>query len=191
MANEPARRFIELTVSVLASGRAHIASSSGDHPEDSPQAWGWREVIVGTGDYERAEWRPQGNRIGWLHDHDGERDDVDVYLDPNAAYAAAQTLGREIGDQLTVTPQTLRKRLNERGLLASTDQTRKTLTVRRTLEGQRRDVLHLYATTLELPDQYEHKPDQERRKPDQRADQKPDHGPQTRQPATEHPPSSQ
>jgi hypothetical protein len=76
-------------------------------------------------------------------------------------------LGREIGDQLTLTAQTLRKRLNERGLLPSTDQGRHTLMVRRTLEGQRRDVLHLNASTLELPDKDKHKPAPERQKPNQ------------------------
>jgi hypothetical protein len=191
-ANEPAHRFLQLVTSALASGRAHIASCSGHHPDDKPEAWGWRQVVVGTGDFERKEWRPQGDRIGWLHYHDDddEGNDVDVYLDPDAAYAAVQALGRGVGDPLTVTPQTLRKRLNQRGLLASTDQARQTLTVRRTLEGKRRDVLHLHASTLELSDQDEHEPDQEGRKPDQPADQKPDHTPhQPQQLLIDHPPA--
>ena len=39
--------------------------------------------------------------------------------------------------------QTIRHRLNERGLLASTDAGRQMLQVRRTLEGRPRQVLHL------------------------------------------------
>lgn len=42
----------------------------------------------------------------------------------------------------------MRKRLHEQGLLASTDQTRDRLTVRRTLQGKRRDVLHLHPDKL-------------------------------------------
>ncbi|MGD1097724.1 MAG: hypothetical protein ABSB35_37770 [Bryobacteraceae bacterium] len=44
--------------------------------------------------------------------------------------------------------QTLRYRLRERGLLVSTDAGRKMLTVRRTLEGCPRQVLHLKAGDL-------------------------------------------
>jgi hypothetical protein len=189
-ANEPAHRFLELIGSALASGRAHLASSSGHHPEHKPEACGWRQVVVGTGDYERKEWRPQGDRIGWLHER--ESDDVDVYLDPDAAYAAAQKLGREVGDPLTLTAQTLRKRLRERGRLASTEKpARQTLTVRRTLEGKRRDVLHLHAAALELPDHDQQEPDQEGWKPDQPPERKPDHTPYPPQPpTTDQPPGS-
>ena len=55
------------------------------------------------------------------------------------------------GDGIGVTSQTLRKRLSERGLLASVDAKRETLTVRRTLEGKQRDVLHLVSSQLGTP----------------------------------------
>src|SRR5262249_16133862 len=38
---------------------------------------------------------------------------------------------------------TLRRRLNEKGFLATTDTARGKLTVRKTLQGERRDVLHV------------------------------------------------
>jgi hypothetical protein len=82
-----------------------------------------------------------GDRVGWL---EGE----DLYLDPDAAYAAVQRLGQEIGDRIALTPQTLRKRLKERGILVTTESQRRMLTVRRTLEGQRREVLHLHREAL-------------------------------------------
>ena len=72
-------------------------------------------------------------------------------------------MGRDIGDGLAVTAQVLTKRLHERGLLASTDQARETLTIRRTLEGKGRAVLHLDAGRLlmsEEPDKPD-KPDNE------------------------------
>lgn len=80
-------------------------------------------------------------------------DGTEVFLEPTAAYQAAQKMGES--DPLGVSSQTLRKRLHEHGLLASTGrgaEGRNTLLVRRTLEGRRRDVLHLHANALwEVP----------------------------------------
>ncbi len=151
---EPARRFIELLVSGLASGRCHLADARGDFPA-TPVAWGWREVTVGTGEHERTEWRPLGDQIGWL--------DGDVFLDSTAALATAQKLSEAAGEPLSISVSALHKRLNERGFLASTDAARETLTVRHTLSGKRRDVIHVRLSTLippEKPDQPD-QPDQE------------------------------
>src|SRR5207249_4879218 len=71
-----------------------------------------------------------------------------LYLEPDAAYAAVQRLGAEVGDRIPLTPQTLRRRLKEHGVLASSDARRRMLTVRRRLEGQRREVLHLRPEAL-------------------------------------------
>lgn len=154
VAGEPTRRFRELLSAAVASGRAHIAEPGGDRPK-TPEAWGWRLGHVGTGDYEREEWRPQGECVGWIADKE-------LYLQPDAAYAAVQKQGRDSDDALTVTTTTLRKRLHERGLLKSIDQKRQVLTVRRTLAGQRRDVLHLrgdfLSTPSTRPDQPDHEP---------------------------------
>jgi hypothetical protein len=133
---EPAQRFLELLRSAVASGRAHVAGPDGCKPADGG-AWGWRPSR-GQG------WEPKGDRVGWL------ADGGHLYLDSDAAYAATQRLAQEVGDRLAVTPQTLRRRLNEGGLLASVDSSRQVLTVRRVLEGQRRDVLHLSTATLSL-----------------------------------------
>ena len=104
-----------------------------------PEGWGWRWVP------HNYEWQPQGRCIGWLN---GDN----LYLDPEAAYATVQALAREQNDPIPVTAQTLWKRLHERGLLMTTDQTRQTNTVRHFLGGQRRSVLHLHAHTLQLED---------------------------------------
>jgi len=126
-----------------------VASGDGDKPA-SPEAWGWRR----SGD----EWRAQGERIGWL-------DDEALYLEPEVAYAAAQKLSRDSSDPLTVTGSTLRKRLQERALLLSTDTNRQTLTVRRTLEGRRRDVLHTTHDFLSAPGGRPDQPDHTRGNP--------------------------
>lgn len=86
--------------SALASGRAHVAGPEGGEPT-TPEAWGWREVVIGAGDNERQEWRPQGERVGWI---DGD----DLYLQPDAAFAVAQRLSRETEDWLPASLQTLK-----------------------------------------------------------------------------------
>jgi hypothetical protein len=52
------------------------------------------------------------------------------------------------GAGIEVSATTLTRRLRDKGLLLSTDRNRDTLTVRVTLEGRRRDVLHLHARTI-------------------------------------------
>ncbi len=138
--SDPTGRFIELLVSAVSSGDAHIAGIDGDTPPH-PSTWGWREATVGTGDHERREWRPQGKRIGWV-DKDA------LYLDPDASFATAQALANRQGDALPVSPQTLRARLKEDGHLASWDVKRQRNTVRRVVEGREMAVLHLTAKTF-------------------------------------------
>ena len=145
-AGDPTRRFRELLSAAIASGRAHVANPEGGEPE-VPEAWGWRRATVGSGDLEREEWHPQGERIGWLEDED-------LYLEPDAALAAVHKQGRDSGEPLAVTGRTLRKRLHECGLLLSTGKEREgreTLTVRHTLEGSRKSVLHMASDFLSIP----------------------------------------
>lgn len=136
-ASEPTGQFLELLRSAVASGRAHVAGAEGAAP-DQPAAWGWRAQQVGLGELARTEWRAEGSRVGWV-------EEGDVYLDPTAAFGAAQAAGQSVGEPLTITLHTLKRRLRERWLLASIETRggRDRLEVRRTLQGQRRDVLHL------------------------------------------------
>jgi hypothetical protein len=139
---EPVSRFLELISAAIASGRAHVAAPDGAPPA-VPQAWGWRQVMLGIGD---KVWHPQGQRIGWV---EGE----DLYLEPDAAYAEAQGIAQRQGDSLPVTIHTLKQRLKEQGFLASTETRggRERLEVRHTLEGQRRQVIHLHRQALFTP----------------------------------------
>jgi hypothetical protein len=131
-AAEPTGHFLRLLAAVLESWRAHVADAHGDAPQNAP-AWGWR--------LERGEWHAQGPRVGWL-------DGADLFLQPDAAFAAAQRLASEQGESLPVGARTLWQRCRERGLLASWDKTRQRHTVRRHLDGPRREVLHLRADAL-------------------------------------------
>jgi hypothetical protein len=140
-ASEPCGMFIHLLTATIASGRAHVADPEGNVPMDA-EAWGWRQVIIGTGQFSRSEWQPQGRRIGWT---DGEA----LYLEPEAAVAEAQRLAGEQGESLPVSARTLWKRMKERRLLASWDDGRQRNTVRRSLEGARhREVIHLRADSV-------------------------------------------
>jgi hypothetical protein len=143
-AANPADAFVRLLGAAIASGAAHLVGADGEAPEVLKEAWGWRQ--------EHGEWRPLGRLVGWVQ---GE----DVYLEPDSAYAAANTLAQATGEAIPVTPRTLHKRLSGRRLLASDDAKRKTHTVRRTLAGKRRDVLHLRPGSL-LPRQETDQTDQ-------------------------------
>ncbi len=130
---EPAARFLDLLCSLLASGRAHLQAREGGEPDRTPESCGWR--IDNSG-----KCQPLGDCLGWL---DGD----DVYLEPSAAFRAVQVFGRDIGQILGESEQTLRKRVNEKGYLASVDKKRGTLTVRRTICGLSKSVLHFRRTT--------------------------------------------
>jgi hypothetical protein len=136
-ATEPAARFLALLRSGLASGRAHLESRDGCQPDRSPGACGWRRDGAGV-------WSPLGECIGWVADDD-------LYLEPTAAYRVAQLMGRDVGEILTVSEQTLKKRLREKKLLASFDEKRHVLTIRRSIGGSSKDVLHFWRSTV-LPE---------------------------------------
>ena len=81
----------------------------------------------------------QGSCIGWLSGDD-------LFLEPMVSYQVARGMGGAEG--LTLSEQSLRRRLHDHGLLVSTDIGRQMLTVRRTLNGCTRQVLHLKAAVL-------------------------------------------
>jgi len=132
---DPVTRFVEYLRSALGSGRAHVAAQDGTEPTN-PEVWGWRQSD-GLGGH-AGSWRAQGSRVGWV-------EDGDLYLEPSAAYAVAQAVAGDVGDTISLQPKTLHKRMHEAGLLVTTDQDRQRLTVRKTLSGSRRVVMHLSA----------------------------------------------
>lgn len=138
VATEPAQRFISLLQSCLFSGQAHLAPRTGHVPDGSPADCGWRRN-------NQSEWMPLGTCVGWT---DGD----DIFIEPAASYQVVQTAARESGQTLPTSPVTLRKRLREKGFLVSTEGSRGMLTVRRTIQGSKKEVLHLLKTTLFPPD---------------------------------------
>ena len=136
-ASEPAARSVSLVRACLSSGQAHLAERDGGVPKQSPEDCGWRLDVAGN-------WQPHGRCIGWT-------DGRDIYLEPTAAYEVVQIAGRNAGDVLPIAEQTLRKRLREKGLLASTDVNRGTLTVRRRIGGLSKEVLRFLRVSI-LPE---------------------------------------
>lgn len=138
---EPAQRFIELLRTALVSGQAHVAFEEGGNPADYT-SWGWRERVSFLNDDKRtSEIVPQGTLVGWTNG-------IDLYIEIGATYKAIQSIAAATGDTISIGTKTLTKRLHERGMLASTDEARGRLTVRKTLQGSRRDVLHLKAAAV-------------------------------------------
>ena len=140
--SEPVDRYLELLRSALVSGSAHIAGEDGKEPAQA-ETMGWRSQMIGSGDNIRAEWRPQGERIGWIVGRD-------VYLDPGASYSVAKCRSVSSGEGIMIGQKTLNRLLKERKLLLSYEGKRGTL-ARQTLQGARRDVLHLDAETFIVP----------------------------------------
>jgi hypothetical protein len=124
---EPAGLFLRLLQAALVGGYAYLADEHGAPPLE-PQRWGWRR--------DGNAWEPRGRCVGWVVD--GE-----VYLEPEGSYAAVQRLAADQGEPSTVSKYTLRRRLAEKGFLAATDRDRGKLTTRKTLQGARREVLHV------------------------------------------------
>lgn len=144
-AEEPTRRFLDLVAAAVSSWDAHLADMDGLAPE-SAESWGWKMVGPESRDEDGVSdagprYYPQGRRIGWI---DGD----DLYLQPDAAYSAAQKMATVNGSPLGIAPKTLAKRLHERRMLRSVEQSRNGYAVRRTIEGQRRPVLHLSSASL-------------------------------------------
>lgn len=131
---EPTERFTQLLRAAISSGRAHVVNAGGSIPP-TPSIWGWRDIN------NTMHWQEQGALVGWI---DGKH----LFLEPDASYAVVQRLANEMGDSLSITPRTLHKRLCEKGVLASTERERHTMTVRRVLAGSRRTVLHMHADII-------------------------------------------
>jgi hypothetical protein len=129
---EPGRRFLDLLVAAIRTGKAHVAGPDGG-PPPTPAGLGWRE--------EASAWVAAGDRVGWT-------DGPALYLEPDAAYLIAQRMAQESHEALVIAPKALHKRLHEQGYLVSTDNPRGRLVVRKTLEGWVRTVLHLRADVL-------------------------------------------
>jgi 5S rRNA maturation endonuclease (ribonuclease M5) len=127
--NEPSRVFLRLVRAAIAMGKAHLASPKGTAP-DGERSWGWY-APAGT-----AEKQGRGAKIGWVK---GE----EMLLLPEAAHSVAARLGQEQGEPLPGSLDIIKRDLKEQRLLLKTDERRRTITIRRTVENEQQDVLLL------------------------------------------------
>jgi hypothetical protein len=137
---EPTVRYLDLLRSVLSSGRAHLEDRNGGIPSGSQAACGWRKDSSG-------QWVAHGDCVGWLAGDD-------LYIEPAAAFRVIQIAARDSGEAFAISEPTLKKRLREKGLLASIDFKSETLTIRRTICGSSKRVLHFQRATI-LPEEAE------------------------------------
>ena len=124
------QQYLDLLSSVLASGRAHVASHPDGGKPTNFEAMGWRAEAHG----EETCFRPQGRCVGTV-------DENAFFLDPDAAFAEVQALAGAQGEALAISGKTLSKRLAEKGLLMETLADR--LLVYKTIAGVKRRVLVL------------------------------------------------
>lgn len=139
-ASDPVQQFLSLLSSALGAGRVHVDDAEFGGPPDlsTRTSWGWREDGAGKS----KDWRPRGQRIGWV-------DDTCIFLDPTAAFAEVQKYASEQTLSIPVTQGTLFKMLATRGLLAATDPNRETLMIRKTFPGTKRtSVISLFVDCL-------------------------------------------
>ena len=83
-----------------------------------------------------AEKQGRGAKIGWVRDEE-------ILLLPEAAHAVAARLGQEQGEPLPGSLDIIKRDLKEQRFLLKTDEPRRTITVRRTVENEQQDVLLL------------------------------------------------
>lgn len=106
---DPVTRFPDLIAQALAAGMVHLATRAGTAPPDAARC-GWQEHTVGSGEYMRTEWRPRGDRIGWMEGNE-------IWLIPDMAFKAADALERSQGRTLGKSLITLAGSLADAGII--------------------------------------------------------------------------
>jgi hypothetical protein len=126
--------YLRAVRTALTNGRAYLASlnSDGVPPRSEATRWGWA-----LDDTDRLSAR--GEKIGWVSD-------MDVYLDPGAAYTAAVAQAQRMNTPLNTSPTRVHKALLAADLLPSADPGH--LTTRVSVAGERQRVLHLKSEAL-------------------------------------------
>jgi hypothetical protein len=151
---QPAERFKTLLRGIFASGRAHIRDAqTGYAPDLYADRLGWIEKMCQV--EVNGKWEilatARGEAIGWMEKIiDFDKDGFDLYLEPEATYAALRQFSVEQGHPMPWSKTALWKALNEAGLLESIDTApeedrQPRLTVRKTIYRQRTRVLHVNA----------------------------------------------
>jgi hypothetical protein len=129
-----AERFIKLLQSALSMGSCHIAKEDGGYP-DYYIAAGWK--ITGADKYEQIV--GQGPKVGWIRDEQ-------ILLDFSAAQKVVKQLSQATGNYLGSSDRAISKALYEAKMLADASKDR--LTIKATVEGQRKSLLCLHKSLI-------------------------------------------
>ena len=132
----PCEKYMEIIQSGLMSGSFHLTDSEGKAPVPYADALGWRHQ---AGHPLGPEWQPQGKRIGYYIDGD-------VWLDPGSTYTETSRIASQRSDGIGLTKSTLNKRLKDGGFLASWDEARDKIPVRKLTASGRPALLHFSGT---------------------------------------------
>jgi hypothetical protein len=126
VSEDPVKRFIELIQASFVIGRAHLADSkTQDAPADAKR-WGWRVNRFG-------DLTAQGDRIGWLNNDE-------IWLQPDAVFSTIQRIASSQHSSISVSKETLWKRLAHQGIIQVSEGEQKNL-VKRSVAGGRPRVL--------------------------------------------------
>jgi len=128
---DPVQQVFEYIDLAIASGQAHLVTIDGTAPQDK-QEWGWQE-------FGKDNWQPQGIKGGWINEEKNA-----IYLDPNRVFSVIQQQASKQRETIPFTDQTIKKRMKDEKCLKTTTGR---LTVKKTIEGQRREVLCLTTST--------------------------------------------
>jgi hypothetical protein len=135
-AADPVRVFIELLPALVVSGTANLEGHNGGAPLN-PETLGWEYAPNNDG----GTWKAKGKRIGWLADNG------DWFLEPNTVFAEAQAFASRQGTNLGKSARAIWKAMSERGLIVVHQGQN---TVVKVVAGERRRVLHLRRSAIEL-----------------------------------------
>ena len=122
-----AERFVKVLQSALSMGSCHLAAQGGGSPKYHTAA-GWK--LTGSGEYQKIE--GQGVKVGWMNDKH-------VFIDVTAAQKVVKQLSQAAGNYLGSSDRAVIKALYEANMLAEVSKDR--LTIKVTVEGQRRNLL--------------------------------------------------
>ena len=122
-----AERFVKILQSALSMGSCHLAAQGGGSPKYHAAA-GWK--LTGSGEYQKIE--GQGVKVGWMNDKH-------VFIDVTAAQKVVKQLSQAAGNYLGSSDRAVIKALYEANMLAEVSKDR--LTIKVTVEGQRRNLL--------------------------------------------------
>lgn len=130
---DPCDMFAAAIRQVFGVGTGHVRTLNGGIPRN-PTMLGW--VSEGGNNSDVPTYKSRGPCIGWV---DWNRNEL--YLDVNAGYALVKKTG---GNEISLTKQTMQKRLKDAGYLSRVDDARQRNTIRVQAEMHPRQVMSLW-----------------------------------------------